>query len=130
MRRRGKKNLGQMTGEYALLLFVVIGAITSMTIYLKRLLQARIRDSRQSMIATIANYRYTDPASGGVYGYNGSIYKEYEPYYGNRYSDVQIVENDNRILTQGLTTGISRQNIDHTTWSKTQSDQLPPGRSD
>lgn len=130
MRRKGKNSIGQMAGEYVLLLFIVIGTVSAMTVYVKRLLQARIRDSREAMISTVRNYTYTDPDSGDTFAYNDIIYKEYEPYYGNRYSEVQTVEVQEDRLMPGLTTGISRQTVDRTTWTKTQSDQLPPGQSD
>lgn len=73
-------------GQYALVFFVVIAAVTAMTIYVRRGLQGRIRDARTHMIDTIKTRADI-----------GDIPLAYEPYYINRES--------NRLATQHEETG-------------------------
>jgi len=69
-----KNKNGQTTvAEYVLVSFVIIASITTMMIYFKRAVQARIYDTRQAMLNIVAT-----EAKGH---YTGNIYIEYEPYY-------------------------------------------------
>lgn len=71
-----KNKNGQTTvSEYVLVTFVIIASITTMMIYFKRAVQARIYDTRQAMLNIVAT-----EAQGY---YTGNIYIEYEPYYTN-----------------------------------------------
>ena len=129
MFKKKKKTLGQITGEYALLLFIVAAVIGTMTVYVKRTLQGRIRDARFAMYKTIRNYSYVDP-NGDIFNYNGVLWKEYEPYYVNRLSEVTVIEDNQKKLLPGATSGIYRETFDETTQAKTISEQLPPKDSD
>lgn len=74
MLRRSYHKTGQaVMGQYALVFFVVIAAVTAMTIYVRRGLQGRIRDARTHMIDTIKD-------GSGI----KDISLAYEPYYQNR----------------------------------------------
>jgi len=61
-----KKQKGQNTAEYAILISIVVGGIIAMQTYTQRALQARVRDS--------ANYMVTETA-----GLGSTL--QYEPYY-------------------------------------------------
>ncbi|MCP3685696.1 MAG: hypothetical protein GY861_23870 [bacterium] len=72
MLRQLKGNQGQSTvSEYVMIFFLVIGVIVTMTVYVKRTLQARVIDGRNFMIATARE------------ALGNSVRKEYEPYYTN-----------------------------------------------
>lgn len=62
-------------GEYALTFFLVVGTIVAMSIMIRRVLQARIHDTRDYMVDYVA--QNTGPH------YNGNFYLWYEPYYFN-----------------------------------------------
>jgi hypothetical protein len=71
-----KNRRGQAVfSEYVLLMFIVVGMVTAMTVYFRRTLQARIQASRNMMV------KYVDGATGGDFAGNGLV--EYEPYYGS-----------------------------------------------
>lgn len=119
MLRYLKTNKAQaVMGEYVLVFFVVIGMATAMTIYFKRAVQARIFDARNTMMNIVVN------RTRGYY--SGSVYYEYEPYYGNTVSTVARRENATTELLPGATTGIFRKTFDDVTAVQTHSETAPP----
>jgi hypothetical protein len=76
-----KKNKGQNTAEYAILIALVIGAIIAMQTYAQRGLQARMRGTALYMKSQMGNalesVKLTDPSITGNLAKTG----QYEPYY-------------------------------------------------
>lgn len=69
-------NRAQMIlAEYVVVLFIVVGAVTAMTVFMRRAIQARILGAEKVMIVT------ADHRSGPHF--NGNFYYYYEPYYAN-----------------------------------------------
>ena len=101
-------------GEYALLIVLVVFAITGMTVFFKRVLQARIHDARWAMQRTVRN------------SYDGTIWMEYEPYYGNRVTTIATDMNDSIELKSGGSSGRFTKRLDDTTWTTTNSFMHPP----
>ncbi len=89
-----------------------------MTIYLKRAIQARIFDARNTMLNMVLN------RTQGYYG--GNIQIGYEPYYGNTESTVVRQEDTRTNLLPGGTTGIFNKTIDEMTTIRTQSTTAAP----
>ena len=70
--RMARNRKGQSMAEYAIVLTVVIGAIVAMQLYVKRGLQAKVKD-------------VTDVVGAGI---SGSTTNQYEPYYAS--SDFKV----------------------------------------
>ena len=124
LRLRKNKNNGQTTGEYAIMIFVIIIAISSMTIFIKRALLGRIRDARNYMISTV-NATYTATRSGST---PEVVSFEYEPYYAQTNSLISRENNDQFNLSRGGggRTGQFTATFNETTTVNTTSVQLPP----
>lgn len=76
---KSRRGQGSMI-EYAVLFFIVIAAITAMSTYAKRAVQARVRSARNYMGIQV----------NGVYGAiypNRDLLIQYEPYYVHTASD-------------------------------------------
>lgn len=71
IRKRSQSGQGVM-GQYALVFFFVLAAITAMSVYVRRGLQARTYGAREYLVSTIESETGLDVADG------------YEPYYVNR----------------------------------------------
>ena len=119
MFKRSRSNKAQMTGEYALTLFLVVGVITAMTIYVRRALQAQLYDARRYMFNTVK----TAPHIGKL-----NLY--YEPYYIQSNSLVDQSINEKEETRGGGQTGRFRRVFDDTTTVQTDSTQLPPANAD
>ena len=71
-----RRKKGQaVTAEYVVLIALISVAITAMTVYVRRTLQARIGDADRYMITTAAN-------ASGI-----NVLYEYEPYYKRQTSN-------------------------------------------
>ena len=91
-----KTNKGQaVMGEYVLTFFLVIGVMTAMTIFLKRAVQARIRDSRQYMDTVVLS------ETAGVYVAR-NYQQQYEPYYLNTVGMVSRNSTSRKVLSASL----------------------------
>ena len=110
-------------GEYVLLIFIATAAVTAMSIYVKRALQGRVRDATVVMAKTPLKYLTSD---GNVFQYNGIMYLAYEPYYENRLAVIEQQTNDTSTLSQGMSSGVFKKNIDQRTYVETYSEQLAP----
>ena len=97
---------GQTTAEYAVVLGVVIAAIVGMQIYVKRGMNARLKDaSDSSMSAMWANLGKTGtPAPND---------QQYEPYYtSSDYNATQSAAHKEKVSTGGV---VTRSDISETT---------------
>ncbi len=102
--------------EYVVVIFIAIGAIITMSIFVQRTLQARIRGARHYMIKEAA------VAHGNFIRY------EYEPYYGNVQSEVSRSQDDDTRLLESpeQPSGIFRKFINQQVMANTISVQAPP----
>lgn len=99
MLRNLRKEKAQIVGaEYVLTFFLVVGMMVSMTIYVRRALQARIRDVRIYAVNRV------ETESGDRY--NGHVYLGYDPYYQNTMSNTYRRTEVIKQLSGGGVTGI------------------------
>ena len=131
MRRLEKgimNNKGQtILSEYVLIFFVVIAALTALTVFVQRGLEARIHDARNFMVNSVINSGACDAnclqATGGTIGY------QYEPYYAITLSDAQHYVQDNFEATSGNAQAIGAvytKLLNENTNTISTSSQLPP----
>ena len=119
MLRRLMDNKAQaVMGEYVLTFFLVVGAVTAMTIYFKRTVQARMFGARNMMLNVVLN------RTQGYY--TGDILIAYEPYYANTASTVVHSSDTTTNLLPGTTTGVFQKTTDEITAVQTQSETAPP----
>ena len=112
-------------GEYVLLAVIVVAVVTAMTVYVRRALQGRVRDSIMSSAATA---RTPFSKNGGVTfeSYTGVVHLQYEPYYANRASFIDQQSDSVRTLTAGGSSGIYHEDINDKMYIQTYSNQAPP----
>jgi len=108
------KRAQTISSEYVLVLFLVIGSITAMTMYFKRVVQAQIRDA--------GNYAVTEVKARTQGYYTGNVYYKYEPYYTRTDSNIVRRADIETRLEEGGATGIFHKVIDETTavWTASQ----------
>ena len=69
-----KNNKAQANlGEYALIFLMAMTVLTVMSVYFKRIIQARLYDAKKTMVDMVAE------ETQGLH--EGNVYGEYEPYY-------------------------------------------------
>ena len=110
----------QVFAEYAFVIVIIVAVISAMAVYVRRALQARIWDARNTMIKTVVdNYN-------GVANY--AILNEYEPYYSQAATDASNDSQEQASLLEGgqTTTGVFLKNSNSTIGAQTNSEQLPP----
>lgn len=111
-----KNNRAQTTlGEYLIVLFIVMGVITTMGVYFRRAFQARIYDATVYARDEVMN------RTDGVF--NGEIAYEYEPYYTKTQSIIESRSDQTKKLLQG---GNSEKTIDDVTSIFTEGVTAPP----
>ena len=94
MKLRGNKGQS-ISSEYVLVFFLVVSMMTAMTIYFRRVIQARIKDARFSMVDTVRD-RTLDLYSGNT------LLRIYEPYYIDTTSNTRTqIEDVERLTTAG-----------------------------
>lgn len=113
MRRRG-----QVVSEYALTFFLIVAVITTMSMFIKRVLQARIYDARDAMSRTVAPY------------YSGRMPREYEPYYVQSESQITRSSNEADFLLGGGISGIAGKGLVDATLIHANGIQAPPVNGD
>ena len=86
-----RRKEGQISGEYVLLISLISLAITAMTVYVRRTLQARMYDADRYMITTAAS------------ALGNSVLYEYEPYYKNQASDTDAEQWTRETTAAGAT---------------------------
>lgn len=105
MFRNLKNKEAQMVGaEYVLTFFIIVGVMISMTIYVRRALQARIRDVRIYAINRVET-------EAGDY-YDGQLYLGYDPYYKNTDGFTIRRSETTKQLSGGGVTGIFTKTMD------------------
>jgi len=104
--------------EYALVIFLVIGLITTMAVYFKRGFQARIHDARDYMVDDVSVR-----AAGNYYG---NLYLHYEPYYTKTDAETTSDASGTTLLLPGQSSGIFRKDINERTTSNVSSETAPP----
>lgn len=115
-----KKNRAQATlTEYMVMIFIVVGVMTSMSAFIKRALQGRIYDARNFSVNLIK-----EQTEGK---YDGPIYYAYEPYYANSTSFIDSKEATTSKLLRG---GNSIREFDSDIITTTQSETAPPKMAD
>lgn len=102
--------------QYTVVFFLAIGSIVTMTTFVQRVLQARIRDTKIYMLDNVKTY-------GNV---AGPMYYEYEPYYINVATTAARERNEQVNLLAGGATGIFRKQTNAFSASITNSYQAPP----
>jgi len=112
------KKAQAISGEYAIVLFLGVAVAVAMTVFFKRTVQGRIHDARDYMIGEVRT------RTAGVF--NGNLYKEYEPYYGNTRADVVRTAQDKSRLSPGATSGIFQKDINQMIDVRSSSVTLPP----
>ena len=120
IQKLSNKRAQAVMGEYVLTFFIIITVMTTMTIFLKRTLQGRIRDARSEMGNIVAT------RAGGLY--TGLITTHYEPYYVNT---VATVDRDSVSMqglreSPGFSSGIFNQVFDERTIMNSVSVTAPP----
>jgi hypothetical protein len=119
MLRNLKKTTAQaVMGEYVLLIVLVMAVLMAMGVYFRRAMQARIHDARDYMINGVRNQ------TAGYF--DGTLYKEYEPYYGNTSAIVSRDIDDETRVMPGGTTGIFRKIFDEEMGVVVNSDTASP----
>lgn len=112
------KNAQAVMGEYVLVIFLVMAVLTAMTIYFKRAVQARIHDARDYMVSEV---RVRTAGS-----FDGNLYKEYEPYYGNTVATVFRSMDDQTMILPGASSGIFQKIYNETVAVQVNSETAPP----
>ena len=108
-----------VAGEYVVVIFLVIGTITAMTVYFKRAIQGRMRDARGYMVEEV---RVRTAGS-----FDGNLYLHYEPYYTKKSSNA--TRNVSVDTTLGIG-GVYKRNISESTLFESLGDVAPPRDAD
>jgi hypothetical protein len=122
--------------QYTLTFFLVVGFVTAMTVYVRRVVQARIRGAGDFM-GNQVNEVWSDPAHGIV----GNFYLQYEPYYASTKARKQLKTLEVEKIIPAGKDGIAVKeypyvlqgyNIiaENTTTTETQSTQASPENAD
>ena len=112
----------QVLPEYVFMLVLVVAAVSAMSVYVRRALQAKIYDARGAMIERVAGAYNSSP-----YAPVTTFSNEYEPYYLQTNTTGISDYQDQDSLTAGGTTGTFLKNIIiGATAADTHSTQLPP----
>ncbi len=117
LRNLNNRRAQAVIGEYVLVIFMVLGVITAMTVYFKRAVQARHYDALHYMVNDVRQ------RTAGIY--NGELYLHYEPYYTNTVAIVErSASSTTRVLSGGP--GIYQKVIDESTSVQVNSETAPP----
>ena len=104
-----------MVSEYAITFFLIVAVISAMSLMVKRVLQGRILEARNTMIRTV----------NAVAG-PGGVSLEYEPYYVETRSEVNRRSTESVVLFGGENPGVAGKNFLEKTEAHTNSVQFPP----
>ncbi len=115
-------NKAQVITEYSITFALVLAIVASMTVFVKRVLQARIRDTRNK-VTEILQAQYNGP---------GKVPYEYEPYYTETATQAITSYNENQNLIGGPlgTSGQFVKDFNLIVTPQTNSVQLPPKDAD
>ena len=99
LKKKQTRNKAQVISEYAGIVVLVIIVLSTMTMYIKRALQARIRDTFEVAMTDIKD-AYEDSYTGEAL-IPSTVNLFYEPYYTNVTSDVTRDLSETRFLRLG-----------------------------
>lgn len=120
MLKRLSNNQAQTTlGEYLLVVLIIVGVLTTMGVYFRRALQARVYDATKYVRHETLN------RTNGVF--NGEIAYEYEPYYTQTQSLINTQTNQ---VEQLLGRGMYKKTIDDSVVISTSEQTAPPKEAD
>ena len=103
MARTATNSRGQSSlPDYVVTFFVVVAALTAMTIYIQRSIQAKFRDSKEYMVTLAAKECTDDNCRAAA---EGGVTDQYEPYYGN----VDSTTSRNSDVKTGLSGGSGKR---------------------
>ena len=116
-------NNGQaVSSEYVLVFFIILGMMTAMSVFFKRIIQGSIHDARNKMVE-IVEKQTSDY-------YDGNLYYEYEPYYTYANTTVYRDVEEKTTLAGGGPAGQFRKEIDERTTVRVLSETMPPKDTD
>ncbi len=104
----------QVIPEYAITFFLIVAVISAMSMMVKRALQGRIYEARNTMIRVV-NAESPVP-----------VPLEYEPYYMETRSEVRRNSSETVGLRGGTPPGVATKDFLEKTEANTQSVQFPP----
>jgi len=109
-----------VAAEYIFVFFIFAAVLGLMAVYIRRTVQARIYDARNTMIDMVKT------RTAGYY--NGNVYAGYEPYYSNKVTFIQRETYDKtRLIDSGPSgAGIFKKDVNYKTKVKAASYTLPP----
>ena len=99
-----RRRAGQTTAEYAIVFLVVIGALTAMQVYVKRGLNARLKDGTDSTVARVL---------GDMGRPNSGAALQYEPYYSS--SDFNVARDTKQTRYEDPGGVVKRNNVEEKT---------------
>ncbi len=114
-----KKRAQAILTEYMVVIFIVVGVMTSMSVYIKRALQGRMYDARNYAVNSIKEQTKDK--------YKGPVYYAYEPYYANSTS---IIESNESMKSKLFGGGASTREFDGDVVTTSQSETAPPKMAD
>lgn len=118
LRNLNNRRAQAVLGEYLLVIFMVLGVITAMTVYFKRAVQARLHDARDYMV--------NDVRQRTAGSYDGELYLHYEPYYTNTDAIVTRDTTHTTRILPGASSGIFTKVYDESTSVVVTSETAPP----
>lgn len=121
MRRFNKKGQA-IASEYTLVIFIVIGMVSAMTVYFRRAVQAKIYAARNMTVNYVLNATNQEFA--------GNLYVEYEPYYGSMESETERSSEIFQKLKTDGGAGKSRTKMSSSSNAWADSETLPPREAD
>jgi hypothetical protein len=107
-----------VVGEYALVIFMVLGALVAMTVYFKRSVQGRMHDARDYMVDEVR--------SRTAGSFDGDLYYQYEPYYTRTDATVTRSANHSTTILPGASSGIFQKVVVESTSGQASSETAPP----
>ncbi|MBF0490972.1 MAG: hypothetical protein HQL15_10280 [Candidatus Omnitrophica bacterium] len=124
--KRGAASLA----EYAIIILVVVAVGMGMTTYVRRSLQARMRDARQYMIASV-NTACDASCQQAANIVGRGVRGQYEPYYTqvNSAINADSVSTRRLVATEGTNPGNFIVELNSQTQSDSNSKQLSPMQS-
>ena len=116
-----KKVSAQIASEYVMTFFLIVVAVSAMSVYIERAIKGRLHDARDTMVDMVNSRKLITigtPKQG--------VWKEYEPYYIESNSDVNSSTQSIMTLDGGGSTGIFKNKTSGQSRVQTNSVQLPP----
>src|SRR3569623_1292015 len=97
MHYRNRKGTATLA-EYSITILLVVAALTAMTTYVKRALQAKMRDARHYMIETATTGCEVNCRNAAHIAEGSTIAQQYEPYYTQSSAGISLDSETNKML--------------------------------